>query len=86
MIIRDYPKRNSILILELIFYTELKKLARLGLPFYGLYYIRPTIFRTYPHVVFQQLQTAVGPMSCRSDPHFIEKKLELIRPTSLKKS
>ena len=51
MIIRDYPKRNSILILELIFYTELKKLARLGLPFYGLYYIRPTIFRTYPDAI-----------------------------------
>ena len=31
--------------------------------------------RTYPHVVFQQLQAAVGPMYCRSDTYFIEKKL-----------
>ena len=40
-------------------------------------YIRPTILRTYPHVVFKQLLAAVGPMYCRSDTHFIEQNISV---------
>ena len=38
-------------------------------------YIRPLIHRTYPHVVFQQLQAAVGLMCTVGRTHFIEKKV-----------
>ncbi len=44
-------------------------------------YIRPTILRTYTHMVFQQLPAAVGPMNCMSDTHSI-KKSWCIRPTA----
>jgi len=45
-------------------------------------YIRPTILRTYPHVVFQQLLVAVGPMNCMWNTHPIEKKV--VHPTYCK--